>query len=313
MNVSPPHTNPHPRGSTLLAVFWILAVLGFAVFTGVTLVVQEVDIQTGQSQAFNARQLADKGLALGAHPLVKRWDPLLHQDDGEGGRFDVTVSEENGRFGLNAILASGDLTLLQLIFSHWEMEPIDSTALASAMLDWVDADDEAGFNGAESDTYRQLGFEGRPFNRPFDSIDEVRLVAGMDIVEQLRPDWRSFFTLWSGSPKLNINSANAEALAIACECSIESAQHFVQQRAGADGVEHTEDDVKFSEISSIAQILGLGGDHVELLEQRLSTNGDILRIECLARAGDYRLQRTAILQRLGGSGMSFLHWEEKVL
>jgi type II secretory pathway component PulK len=65
-----------------------------------------------------------------------------------------------------------------------ELLPRMTPELAAAIVDWRDADDDISTGGAESETYARLRPAYLCKNAPFDSVDELRLVAGatMDIL-----------------------------------------------------------------------------------------------------------------------------------
>ncbi|MEO0448353.1 MAG: hypothetical protein AAF191_20000, partial [Verrucomicrobiota bacterium] len=186
------------RGSTLIGVFWVLSVLGFAALLGVTVVVNQADSHATQSQVFRAEQLMERGVALGLHPELTEGDPLF-QGGSEAEFYRVQLTSEAARFDLNALLRSGDSRVLEDVFEYWGLSLEEAQGLISAMQDWIDEDDLHRVNGAERDDYESAGFRGRPFNRPFASLDEVLLVRGMTAVEVRVPDWREWFTLWTSS------------------------------------------------------------------------------------------------------------------
>ena len=66
----------------------------------------------------------------------------------------------------------------------------------------------------------------------------------MDQVVAAKRNWRDFFTIYSAG-KLDMNEAEAEAIALATGADVESAQELVEMRFGADSIEDTEDDYKF--------------------------------------------------------------------
>ena len=56
--------------------------------------------------------------------------------------------------------------------------PRMTDALAAAVVDWRDADSNAGENGAEDDIYARLNPPYRCKNSPFETVEELRLVYG---------------------------------------------------------------------------------------------------------------------------------------
>ena len=115
------------------------------------------------------------------------------------------------------------------MFIDWGLELEDAQEIADALTDWVDADDDVALNGAEKDDYEKAGRINQPFNRPFYDLSEVRLVRGMDLVEAVRPDWRNWFTIWSGGA-LDLNEAPAELIAAAAEMPGRAGRHHPRNR-----------------------------------------------------------------------------------
>lgn len=94
-----------------------------------------------------------------------------------------------------------------------------ATALAQAVMDWKDADATPREGGAESDYYEGLNPGYTAHNGPFETIDELRLVRGMDdaLLERLRP----YITVY-GHGRVNLNTADPrviEVLALAVGAS----------------------------------------------------------------------------------------------
>ena len=121
-----------------------------------------------------------------------------------------------------------------------------------------------------------------PFNRPFYSLDELLLVRGMEQVVAAKRNWRDFFTIYS-TGKLDMNEANAEAIALATGVDIEEAQDLVEMRFGADDMEDTLDDYKFENLSEVFAVLGIVDDGI--LQSRLSLNDNTKRIESIGTVG----------------------------
>jgi type II secretory pathway component PulK len=125
------------------------------------------------------------------------------------------VGDESGRLNVNT--ATREM-LLRL--------PGMTEQGADSILDWRDADDDPRPQGAESDYYLSLPSPYEAANGPFETIDELRLVRGIDknMFEgdgtQEFPSLRNLVTVRSGEqnvdgqgrPRLNINTASREQL-----------------------------------------------------------------------------------------------------
>ncbi len=299
-------SDTHKRGSTLVAVFWLMSILSLAVFTAVRLLYYEVDLVTAQVHGTKARQLAEMGLAVAANPVVERTDPILHQNF-EGGNygFSASIKSEGARFNINAILqnrgdgAPPDKPLLREIFADWGMELDQAEEIVDALVDWVDEDDFEELNGAEAADYEGMGFLNRPYNRPFYSLDEMRLVRGMDQLEQLYPNWREWFTIWS-SGGLDVNEAPPGMIARAAEVSLADAEAVSERVVGIDGVRGNEDDLPFSNSAEVMDLLGLPDIQRIIVEPRLSANDPTIRIESTGWSGDIRRRITLIVRNRTG-------------
>jgi general secretion pathway protein K len=289
-----------PRGAALLAVIWLIAILAIATMSALRVITFDVDVASSVIHGSRARQLAEMGIAIGSNPVVTRGDPLLRQMDTEAGEgFEANVISEGGRFNLNAILLKDDESLLLSIFTKWGLELTEAQAVIDALGDWVDADDDERLNGAESRAYEDLGRINQPFNRPFYHIDEARLVLGMDLVEAVRPDWRDWFTIWSGGT-LDLNEASAELIAAAAEIPVDRAAIIPELVSGPDGIRNTEDDVPFENLAAALDLLGINANARPDIAQRFTTDDAVTRIESIGQAQGAKRKITVILRNRTG-------------
>ncbi|MEM9283692.1 MAG: hypothetical protein AAGA96_17865, partial [Verrucomicrobiota bacterium] len=163
--------------------------------------------------------MAERGIAVGANRIIERDDPLLQQSFEDGSGFRVQFTSEADKFDINSILTYAqqdnleDKGWLRELFYDWGMELEDAQDLVDALIDWVDEGELEEMNGAEKPYYETLGYIDRPFNRPFYSLEEMRFVRGMDLLEQVNPNWQSWFTVWT-QKGLSVNDASAEKLSI---------------------------------------------------------------------------------------------------
>jgi type II secretory pathway component PulK len=159
------------RGMALLAVIWLIAILGLASMAALRVISFDMDLASSKIHGSRARLMAEKGIAVACNPVVKRSDPILRLGDGEGGEgFEVKMSSEGARFNINAILLQEDKALLREIFTDWGLNLDEAMAIADALGDWIDPDDNVALNGAEVKDYETAGRINQPFNRPFYDI-----------------------------------------------------------------------------------------------------------------------------------------------
>lgn len=271
-------------GAALVAVIWLIAILGLAALVTTRVVSFDMQVASAKIHGFRAKQLAEMGIAVGSNPAVKRTDPLLNRGDDETGEgFKVKILSEGARFNLNAILLRDDKALLRSMFTDWGLDLDAAQSISDAMSDWIDADDEVALNGAEKEWYEKEGRTNQPFNRPFYSLDEIRLVRGMDQVEAVKPDWRNWFTIWS-SGGLDANEASAELIAAAAEVTVDTADQVVEQVRGPDGIRDTEDDTPFKSVNEVLTLLGVDTEARPDILQRFSVNDTTVRVESIGSA-----------------------------
>ncbi|MDB4435920.1 general secretion pathway protein GspK [Akkermansiaceae bacterium] len=303
------------RGATLIAVFWIIAVLGLAIVASLRVVSYQIDVVDAQSSGIEARQQAEKGIAIAANPTVNPWEQqLLRQQFEDGTGYEAKIESEGKAFNINYILLGQDKALMRVIFDYWGIESEDAAAVSDALVDWVDAGDGEETNGAEIDYYENEGFLNRPFNRPFYDLDEMRLVRGMEIVEAARPDWRKWFTLWSEGP-LDINYASPEFIAVAAEEDIEDAISVVQQIDGADGIRDTEDDTPFQNTGEALSLMGVPEDEFQRIGARFTAGNiqsGVTRIESIGFSGDVRRKIVLVIRNRSGNPVILDRREEQV-
>lgn len=273
------------RGSALVAVFFMIAILGMVMYAGA----KALDADAQHSRLTRARVLAKRyaqmGIELGKHPQMKDGDPLLWHSAPDGGGFEVKLVSEEARLNINVILQSGDTTLLRRLFGRWGLDAQQTSMMIDALKDWVDADDKTSLNGAEKRDYEKAGFKGMPFNRPFKDLDEMMLVFGMAEVDVIRPDWREWFTIY-GNGKVDVNDASTELIALVADVPLERVAPVTKFRAGVDGVLRTLDDQKLTSVPQLAQMLGIYQPKVvEQLSQWVQFQGPIRRIESIGSMG----------------------------
>lgn len=284
------------QGSALIAVFWMIAILGLVVYAGAKALETDSSYARQMRGRTYAKRLAQMGIEIGRHPALPENDPLLRYTSPDGGSYEVKIVAEEARFNINTLLQKDDRILLPRLFAAWGMKPEFAAALIDALKDWVDVDDRTGLNGAEKRDYEKAGHEGMPFNRPFKEVDEMLLVRGMAEVNVARPDWREWFTV-HGDGRVDVNDARAELIALLVNVPVERVQPLLALRAGRDGARGTQDDVKLGSVPQVAQLLGVYQPQVvQQLTQWIQFNGPIRRIESIGQFGDIRRRLILITQ-----------------
>jgi len=289
------------RGSALIAVFWMIAVLGMVMFAGAKALQADTQYTRMMRGRIFAKRYAEMGLEVARHPAIQQDDPLLHFTSNDGGGYNVTLVAEEARLNVNHLVQTGDKVLLRRLFTRWGFKPEFVAALCDALKDWVDEDENVSLNGAEKREYQKNALEGMPSNRPFKEVEEMLHVRGMEIVNAEHPDWREWFTVF-GDGRVDINDARPELISLLADVPMERVQPLLTFRTGRDGALHTQDDQRLGSVPQVAQMLGVFHPQiVAQLTQWIQFAGPIRRIESIGSLGP--LQRKLILITQGGQAI----------
>lgn len=298
------------RASALLIVLWVVALLSFMVITALMVVRQDVETTWAQDAVQRARQLAEMGVAVAAHPGVKASDPLLHARVSEQESYETSITTEESRLHVNSLLTEERRALLERVFTGWGLAEVDAETLVDRLMDWSDKDDFQRLKGAEKPLYREMGVPGRPYNRRLRTVEEMSLVAGMELLTEVRPDWRDWIT-FHGSGQLDLNEAPAELIAVFTGAPLSRAQSLVEQCRGPDGLAHTMDDLPLESVEDALARLGVPVADAEVMTPLLTVKGSTTRIESIGRVSGYARAVVAVVRKSGGRPQ-ILEWKELV-
>lgn len=204
------------HGLALVIVIWILTLL--TLMAGSFAMTMRRDTSVSSAIKNNAQALAqaEGGIALAQYMLAQpdprqRWlsDGTIYRLVFADGEIRIKISSEAGKVDINT---SGEQQLAALLL--WATADDDwlQQQLLNAILDWRDADDDTRTMGAERRQYRLAGLKYAPGNSPFQSVQELQLVLGMNeiIYRAIAP----YITVYSGQGNVDLASASPELLAI---------------------------------------------------------------------------------------------------
>lgn len=305
----PLHMNSVPRGSVLLIVLAVIALLSFAVATTVLVTSQYSDALGTRASVLRARRLAEMGIAVAAHPAVSALDPLLSREVSPTEGYRAFMTTEEAKLNINLLLNDQRSIVLEQLFMTMRMRPGTAQGLVAALMDWVDPDAlKRRPDSAEAQDYKQAGYPNRPFNRAFRSLDEMNMVAGIERLTEVCPNWRALFTVY-GSGQLDINEASADTIAMLTGAQPAMVARLIARREGRDGIHHTKDDQPLTSPQEAVQLLGLTPNSPVL--SLLTIQGPTLRIESIGWSGEEAIG-VAIVTRKDATQMRIQHREEFV-
>ncbi|KHF25721.1 type II secretion system minor pseudopilin GspK [Solemya velum gill symbiont] len=161
--------------------------------------------------------------------------PLLPVET-DGGVVSGYLEDLQARFNLNAVVDKTGKPVeaarqqFECLVNRATSGELDASSLASALVDWLDGDQNAGQGGAEDLDYLGLDPAYRTASRPMASATELRLVQGTSA-----EGWKllaPFITALPGSEvPINVNTASAEVLScLDDEIDFSLAQQIVDER-----------------------------------------------------------------------------------
>jgi general secretion pathway protein K len=157
-------------------------------------------------------------------------------------------------------------------------------ALAQAISDWLDADQEPLFpDGAEDSAYLSRGVGYLTANRPLVSVSELRLVAGCDAdtYAKLSP----YVSALPAPTAVNVNTAEPLVLAaLDTSLSLAAAQDLVAKRP----------DEGYASVAEYRQAAGLAPIVDETL---LSVTSDYFLLHAQATVGTAQVSLSSLLRR----------------
>jgi general secretion pathway protein K len=217
-------------GIALAIVLAGLAVLSVAATAALGDSRSEIALAASARDRAAAEALADagihRGLAMLRHPdPARRWAPdgEPHSLAWDGGTVEVSVRDEAGKVDLNGAPVELIAGLVSVVG-----EPVRADRVADAIADFRDADVLRRPGGAEDGDYRALGLSWEAKDAPFESVEELMLVAGIDraLYERLRP----FVTVYTHQRGIDPRFAPREVLAAVPGLEDESADAMLSMR-----------------------------------------------------------------------------------
>lgn len=246
------------------------------------------------------------------------------------GRFSIKITDQERRFNIN----NADRFVLGHALTMMNVDASQHSTIIDSILDWRDPDDDAGLNGAESDSYLRLDTPYYAKNGPIDDMSELLLVNGMtpeiywgsgstnvamdrpvalpgaqrhlDEMPYITTGFHELFTAVS-APQVNINTCTAETLELAGLDPI-VAQFVMEARRGPDGADGTEDDMPFRSVGQIP----IPSDDPQIrqqIQQYFTIRSRTFEVIVTCDIGGYKKDYRALLDRRSARDVTvlFLH------
>jgi general secretion pathway protein K len=231
--------------------------------------------------------------------------------------------------------------LLQQALTVMGVDADSISVVSDSIQDWRSPVAAPRVAGAESDYYQSLTPPYNAKNAPMDDISELLLVKGVTpemydpktygggssntpapqhpklgfgVAPGQTPDYpfglKDIFTAVS-SGKINVNTADVNVLQLIPGMDTNSAAAIIQQRAGPDGEDGTEDDTPFRNAGAALQIAGLNQAALAQAANLVTVGSSTFRVNITAQLGDAKREYTAILYRGTGTDIQVVgfYWK----
>jgi general secretion pathway protein K len=201
------------KGFALVLVLWVLSLLMIMAASFSLTMRRETGVIAGITSGAQALAAAESGIAMAEMMLMnpdqtKRWhtDGNIYQIQFLGALVRIRLEGETGKVDLN----KASQVQLQQLMAQLPIDRESQTALVSAIMDWRDQDELVNIAGAEKKEYKEAGKLYQPRNKPFQSLEELQMVLGMDesILKRLEP----LITIYSGRSQVDFSQASKEVM-----------------------------------------------------------------------------------------------------
>jgi len=189
------------------------------------------------------------------------------EDDSDSTAYGLT--DEEGKININ----QASLEVLTRLFEiAGDTKEHVAAEMAAAIVDWRDDDDDPQeASGAENFYYSGLSPAYECKNRPFDLVEEMLLVKGID--SSTFEKVKDYVTVY-GAGGVNVNSAAGIVLQ-SLGMDDDLAETIIRVRNGNDGVQGTDDDQPFESVNAIASVLrsetGMTDEQDKQIDRKLLT------------------------------------------
>jgi general secretion pathway protein K len=201
------------NGMALVLVLWVLSILIIMAGSFALSMRRESSIVSVIKNNAHAKAIAESGIALAETMLLnpdpnKVWraDGNIYEINTTDATIRIRLFSEAGKIDIN----KANQTVLQSLMTFAPIDTAQQSKLVNAIIDWRDADELVHIDGAEKEEYQEAGLNYQPSNKPFESIEELQLVLGMDksVLSWIEP----LVTVYSRQPQVSFPIASREVL-----------------------------------------------------------------------------------------------------
>lgn len=223
------------KGVALIMVLWLLTLLTIMATSFALGMRRETRLIAHIRDKAQAIAIAEAGITIAQLNLLTVDKQLRWQASGHiyplsfnKAKIRIRIESESGKIAIN----QADETLLIKMMLQTDVEESKHQAIINAILDWRDSDDLIRLDGAEAATYQAAGLLYQPGNKPFQTIEELRLVFGItaELFEQLK----TMISVYSTQMAVELKTANKKVLLATTGLDAEIIDNYISQRVDHD-------------------------------------------------------------------------------
>ena len=292
------------RAAALMLALWALFLLSAMIISWASQIDSQLTISGGGNRILEAEALACSGAEIALSPAIRPGSPNLSGKFRDRQTFETKITGEGGRLNINWLVAGENPARLEILRHYLEVKGIDLNErdhMIDCLLDWVDADNLSRLNGAESsDDYKVP-------NTLLTRIDELKRIKGWGELTS-RPGWEDEFTVNSSGP-IDLIWASRDVLLALPGMTDQFVDAFLKYRAGADGIEGTEDDPQMKSVEDARIAFGFTSEQFKPIAALVSFKDQVLRVVSVGKSGD--ISRTVqMVFRRAGAVPQLITWKE---
>lgn len=268
------------RGAAIMLALWALFLLAAMVISWALDIGSRFTLSANANRRLEAVAMACSGAEIALNPAVKAGSPNLHRQIGGRRSYEAHITGEGGRLNINGLVVSAasnnvtsceqdtKLNVLCQYLTNKDIELNDLSVMIDSLLDWVSPGGGIHRLNAppENETYH-------PAHTLLARLDELKKVKGWEEFTS-NPGWDEDFTVNTNmTDPIDITSASRDVLLALPGMTASLVDHFLELRRGPDGIDGTEDDMRFTNLPQVQAALGLSPDQFRLLITPSSSTG----------------------------------------
>jgi general secretion pathway protein K len=203
------------QGVALILVLWVISLLTIMAGSFALSIRREASVIGSIRDNAEASAIARAGILIAQQMLLnpdkkERWlangtvYPIEYADT----EIRIKIYSEQGKININ----KGNKKLLKKLIKYIGLEDEETSKITDAILDWRDNNELVRLHGAEKDQYADEGLKYKPRNKPFQSIEELQLVLGLN--GEIFREIESMITIYSNKGSVDKKSASIEVLSV---------------------------------------------------------------------------------------------------